>query len=33
MRFDLEDSQILEQLRPRRRSAGDLLPYSHSSGS
>jgi hypothetical protein len=33
MRFDWWDSQILELLRPLRSSAGDLVPYSHSSGS
>jgi hypothetical protein len=33
MRFDYYDSQILELQRPLCRSAGDLVPYSHTSGS
>jgi hypothetical protein len=32
-RLDYYDSQILELRRPLRRSAGDLVPYSHTSGS
>jgi len=32
-RFDYQDRQILELRRPLHRSAGDLVPYSHTRGS